>query len=423
MNAAILLTPQAEPCREGDFRSTRLPLWALSSGQAESCEDLGSTVEGMMTHEPGIREGAPSITREPLAHVDKDGRPHLLIDHLHAVAELAREFGRRVGAADHARLAGLWHDLGKYAGNFQKMIREENGFEAHIEGDTSGPRDHSTAGAIHAVQRLGPAGRIIAFAIAGHHAGLPNAQGGEGRSLVDRLELSERLDAALRGGAPREVLDQAPLEVPNHIRQDARLLELWTRLVFSALCDADCLDTESFFDVNRAALRGSAISIAELRRRLDKHLDAIETSAPPTEVNRLRAEVRRACADAAVLTPGAFSLTVPTGGGKTLAAMAFALAHAEQHGMDRVIVAIPFTSIIEQSARAYRSAFGEDGAVLEHHSAIDPYRETPRSRVASENWDAPVIVTTNVQLFESLLANRPAASAPRPSPHSRRALD
>src|SRR6266852_4799771 len=196
----------------------------------------------MMTHEPGIREGAPSITREPLAHVDKDGRPHLLIDHLHAVAELACEFGRRVGAADHARLAGLWHDLGKYAGNFQKMIREENGFEAHIEGDTSGPRDHSTAGAIHAVQRLGPAGRIIAFAIAGHHAGLPNAQGGEGRSLVDRLELSERLDAALRGGAPREVLDQAPLEVPNHVRQDARLLELWTRLVFSALCDADFLD-------------------------------------------------------------------------------------------------------------------------------------------------------------------------------------
>src|SRR5262249_30703783 len=152
------------------------------------------------------------------------------------------------------------------------------------------------------------------------------------------------------------------------------------------------------------ALRGGAPPIAELSARLARHLDQVEARAEDTKVNRVRAEVRAACVAAAAEPPGVFSLTVPTGGGKTLASLAFGLAHADRHGLGRVVVAIPFTSIIEQSAAAYREALG-DGAVVEHHSAFDPSRETAQNRIASENWDAPVIVTTTVQLFESLFAN------------------
>ena len=341
---------------------------------------------------------------EALAHVADGGRAHLLVDHLRGVAALASEFGARFESADHSRLSGLWHDLGKYAGNFQKMIREANGLEAHIEGDVSGPRDHSTAGAIHARECLGPQSLAIAFAIAGHHAGLDDFE-----NLEQRLKLKrERYDSALRGGALREILDERAGVIPAKFARKRHLLELWTRFVFSALCDADFLDTEKFFDAKRTDARAGWPAISDLRARLDAHLDKIEAHTPASEVNRVRREVLRACREAASSAPGAFSLTVPTGGGKTLAAMAFALAHAERHRLERVIVAIPFTSIIEQSAEAYRRGLG-DGAVLEHHSAIEPERETARSRVAVENWDAPIVVTSNVQLFESLLANRPSA--------------
>lgn len=354
------------------------------------------------------RVAKPVLTREPLAHLDENGRPHLLIEHLKAVGELARGFANRFGSGDWGYLAGLWHDLGKYAGAFQRLIREENGFEAHIEGDLTGLRDHSSAGAIHARRKLGLCGLPLAFAIAGHHAGLPDVE-----DLKERLDRREKRYAAAQRNAPAEVLHpQEPPKFPFP-RDDSspgvrRRLELWIRMVFSTLCDADFLDTERFYDAERAALRGNPRSIQDLAQRLASYMDALEREAPPTEVNRVRAQVREACVFAASQAPGVFSLTVPTGGGKTLAAMAFALEHATQHGLDRVVVAIPFTSIVEQNADVYRDALGQD-AVLEHHSALDPERETPRNRIACENWDYPVIVTTTVQLFESLFANRPSA--------------
>ena len=349
---------------------------------------------------------APGVTAAPLAHLTKEGRPHLLIDHLTEVGAGAARFAEAFGAAEWARIAGLWHDLGKYSITFQNMIRDANGFEAHIEGDPGGPRDHSTAGAVHAACTLGPSGTPIAFAIAGHHAGLSNQQ-----ALSDRLRSKgELLDHARQGGAPAAILAASPMALPAHVQgptaEHRRLGEMWTRMLFSALCDADFLDTEAFYDAGRATLRGGGPPVAELEARLTRALDAVEASADDTEVNRVRAEVRRACTAAAGEAPGVFSLTVPTGGGKTLASLAFALAHARAHDLRRVVVAIPFTSIIEQSAAAYRAALGDDG-VLEHHSAFDPARETPRNRVAGENWDAPVVVTTTVQLFESLFANRP----------------
>lgn len=350
------------------------------------------------------------LTTEPLAHLSNDLRPHLLSEHLAGVGRLAQLFGDRLGSGDWARLAGLWHDLGKYAGAFQKMIREENGVEAHIEGDASGPRDHSTAGAVLVLQRARQEGREgeglpVAFAIAGHHAGLADLA-----DLRDRLKKKgDCLDRALAGRPPQALLEHGLPSMPafaGTMEQKRRRLELWTRMLFSALCDADFLDTEAFFDTGRTALRGNHASIATLGARLSTFLDVKEAGATPSEVNRVRAEVRQACIAASARTPGVFSLTVPTGGGKTLAGLAFALEHARTNGLDRVVVAIPFTSITEQSAKVYRDALGTDD-VLEHHSALDVDTENPRNRISSENWDAPVVVTTTVQLFESLFANRP----------------
>lgn len=181
-------------------------------------------------------------------------------------------------------------------------------------------------------------------------------------------------------------------------------------MLFSALCDADFLDTEAFFDASKGSLRSGGPTLAELEKRLTVYMETKEAAAlsSGTEVNRVRAEVRTACHQAATRLPGVFSLTVPTGGGKTLAGLSFALRHARLHGRRRIIVAIPYTSIIEQTAQVYRDALGEE-SVIEHHSALEPARATPRNRVASENWDAPLVVTTTVQLLESLLANRPGA--------------
>lgn len=356
------------------------------------------------------------LTPEPLAHLDETGRPHLLHDHLVQVGERAREFAERFGAGEWARLAGRWHDLGKYAHGFQRIIREENGFEAHLEkeGDNS-PRDHSTAGALHARQKLGKnRGSLLAFAIAGHHAGLANRERLEQR-LESRKDLLQR---ALKAQPPSVLLEATVPVLPSVLsrkprnRQEAeaahRDLELWTRILFSALCDADFLDTEDFLAPERARLRGGQPPLEVLRQRLATYQEGLRARAVPSEVNRVRAEVLAACLQAASQPPGAFSLTVPTGGGKTLASLAFALDHAARHGLERVVVAIPFTSIIEQSAAVYRDALGDE-AVVEHHSALDPIRETARNRLASENWDAPVVVTTTAQLFDSLFARRPGA--------------
>ncbi|EYF05349.1 CRISPR-associated endonuclease Cas3'' [Chondromyces apiculatus] len=349
------------------------------------------------------------VTAEPLAHLDETGRPHLLVEHLEAVGERAAAYAERFGAAEWARRCGLWHDLGKYAADFQAMIRAANGFEAHLEAGARGQVDHSSAGAIHALEALGNPGLVIAFAIAGHHAGLPDRV-----ALLERLQQKRhRLAEAKAGGAPERLLRAAPLAPPAALASGTpaerkRRVELWIRMLFSALCDADFLDTEAFFSSDRAALRGHGPAIPVLRERLTEHLTRLQAGARSSEVNRVRAEVLAACRAAAASPPGAFSLTVPTGGGKTLASMAFALEHAARHGLERVIVAIPFTSIIEQTSGVLRDALGEE-AVVEHHSAFDPARETPQNRVACENWDAPVVVTTTVQLFESLFAARPSA--------------
>lgn len=347
-----------------------------------------------------------------LAHVRQlpDGRwtEHLLEEHLREVARLAGNFSSAFGSEDWARLAGLWHDLGKHREAFQRYIKTVSGYdteEAHIEG--AGRVDHSTAGAIHAIEKLGMQGRILAYLIAGHHAGLPdwNSPDGGQACLSNRIGTGKQagyLQEALAAAPTQAILDQPhPTSPPPNPKNCS--WALWIRMLFSCLADADFLDTEAFMDGRRSELRAGYPSLAELQSAFDLHMADKAANAINSPVNRIRADVLRQCRDKAGLPSGLFSLTVPTGGGKTLSSMAFSLSHAVHHGKNRVIYVIPYTSIIEQTANIFREIFGNEN-VIEHHSNLDPNKEDSRSRLATENWDAPIIVTTNVQFFESLFA-------------------
>jgi len=325
--------------------------------------------------------------------------------HLTEVARRCGEFAARFGAEPWGRVGGLLHDLGKFSQEFQ----------ARLEG---GHRvDHATAGARKVVEVFKPGfGRLLAYAVAGHHSGLPDG-GVDGGARRDTL--SGRLDPA-KVNVPKiwdfqSVLDAVPAELPHPpFSRNGFSCAFFIRMLFSSLVDADFLDTEAWLTHDRAGLRGGYPTVPELLKQLDQHLDTI--CRYDTPVNQRRAEVLAKCREAAVLKPGIFSLTVPTGGGKTLSSLAFALRHAKLNGLERVVYAIPYTSIIEQNAAVFRAALGELGpaAVLEHHSNYQPLVENEedetspalRMRLAAENWDAPVVVTTNVQLFESLFASR-----------------
>ncbi len=345
-----------------------------------------------------------------LAHVrqDEQGRfvSHDLKDHLWGVGTLASEFASSFGSSDWAHLAGLWHDLGKYSKAFQQMIKLKSGFdpEAHLEGKP-GRVDHSTAGALYAIEQLKMPGRILAYCIAGHHAGLPDWHTGEtgGKALKARLTDKSHLDHALSQPIPQGILTRPKPTSP--LLGGSNGFALWVRMLFSCLVDADFLDTEAFMDEGKAAQRATSPTLQELLQRFDTYMNETFSRVSPTPVNRIRSEVLSQCREKADEPPGIFSLTVPTGGGKTLASMAFALKHATKHGKRRVIYVIPYTSIIEQTANTFRNIFPD--AVVEHHSNLGPDKETTvKNRLAAENWDAPIIVTTNVQFFESLFAAR-----------------
>ncbi len=271
-----------------------------------------------------------------------------------------------------------------------------------------GKIDHSSAGALHAVQKNEQIGRVLAYLIAGHHTGLPDweHEPGVGGALSGRLNSSEHLQRALHGNPPQDVLGVSfPTSSPcQTVFKDNDAVHLWIRMLYSCLVDADFLDTESFMNPEKADLRANTFTMEELKVAFDSFMEKKQNEALQTPVNVARKTILDDCTKkASELTPGLFSLTVPTGGGKTLSSMAFALNHAIRYGKKRIIFAIPYTSIIEQTADVFRKVFGTD-AVLEHHSNFDPEKESSKTTLATENWDAPIIVTTNVQLFESLFA-------------------
>ncbi|MBP1627892.1 MAG: CRISPR-associated protein Cas3 [Holophagaceae bacterium] len=349
-----------------------------------------------------------------LAHVaqDRDGcwRQHDLGDHLAGTARVAAAFATPFASESWAELAARLHDLGKAGADFQRYLRTASGYdaEAHLEGK-HGKVDHSSAGAVWAYGQWRIQGTLLAYPIAGHHAGLPDWIGGVS-GLEARVRKLEWLKEAQVNGMHALLASLRPPTQPPKVDPDhPEDVHLWLRMLFSCLVDADFLDTEAFMDPAKAQQRGQEQpDLAALKARLDAHMAALGARADDSPVNRVRRQVLASCRDGAKLVPGLFSLTVPTGGGKTLASMAFALDHAVRHGKRRVVVVIPYTSIIEQTAEVLAKVFGP-GVVLEHHSNLDPARETLAGRLASENWDAPIIVTTNVQFFESLFASRTGA--------------
>lgn len=332
--------------------------------------------------------------------------------HLEATATRAAEFLASVGLADFGRVAGLLHDLGKYNPDFQARL-----------GGAPRQVDHAAPGAAVAIDRYGcQLGKMLAFCIAGHHAGLANGVNGKQISaLVDRLSgtVSPRDSIWEREIALPTSLVPPRLELRN--RDTAGFCAAFlVRMVFSALVDADYLDTEAYYAglEGSSKARGQHPGLKNLSERLDAHLDALHANAPRSTVNDLRWEVLMHVREEATEPPGVFTLTVPTGGGKTVTSLAFALHHAVRHGLERVIYVIPYMSVIEQTAQVFRCALGDENGgpvdfVIEHHSTFDEDQITRRESreklcLAMENWDAPIIVTTAVQFFESLFANRPS---------------
>lgn len=323
-----------------------------------------------------------------------------LREHLVAVGAKASTFGSYLDIADMARAAGLLHDIGKRSAAFQ----------ARLEGGP--PVDHSTAGAIEAMQRYDPLlGRLLAFAIAGHHAGL--ADGKELRNRLARTDLADYSGWEAETG-PLPDITPPPFPFKEQLPYSAAFLG---RMLFSCLVDADFLATEAFYGAKE---RGGHSALATLRERLNDHLTNLTGRAPRSDLNLLRAEILAHARAKAEMPPGLFTMTVPTGGGKTLASLAFALDHAVRHGLRRIVYIIPYTSIIEQTAGVFRRALG-DTDVLEHHGNVEWERPAESSiaraddegrdasnklRRAAENWDVPIVVTTAVQFFESLHAAR-----------------
>ncbi len=357
---------------------------------------------------------------KPIAHTaqNENGQwrePHDLLEHLKGVAKRATEYAADFGGGEWAHLASMLHDLGKYQYDWQCYIRRETGFnDGYPCANRNVHPNHSTAGAVHATERFGKIGRVLAYLIAGHHTGLydwHSGEAGEGPGLNYRLQQSEarqELADSLTAGIPEEVLQ------PNFPAPDLRNIPggkagfaLWVRMLFSCLVDADFLDTEAYITPDKAAARTTYPVLSELKKEFDAHMVELAAKAKASDVNTARAHILEQCRSKAGLKENLFTLTVPTGGGKTLASMAFALDHAIAHGKKRLIYVIPYTSIIEQTAKVYRTAFGPlADAVIEHHSNAedDGRNEFSTAKLATENWDAPVIVTTNVQFFESLFA-------------------
>jgi CRISPR-associated endonuclease/helicase Cas3 len=340
-----------------------------------------------------------------------------LAQHLDKVARLAAGFAAEFGENQRAYAAGLLHDLGKYGDKFQALL---HGKEKGV--------DHWSAGAWAALTKYRRAGVAAALAVQGHHIGLQQDVTAALESLnpmrsrpPEAPKLSETdvnvLLARLAGDGlklPERMVD--PVETPGPV---GRMLDV--RMLFSALVDADFLATEAHFDVEKSALRatGESADPAALRVRLEEYLAGVRAASPATaEVRAVREDLLSACAAAAEFPPGLYTLTAPTGSGKTLALLEFALRHWERYGRRRIVVVLPFLSIIEQTAAVYREALkASPQLVIEDHSlagfeeqGAEGQTGVSRQRaLLAENWDAPVIITTSVQFLESLFSNSPAA--------------
>lgn len=338
---------------------------------------------------------------EYIAHTNSHGI-QTIKEHLQGTAKLAGDFAGKFGKQDWGYCCGMLHDIGKYSADFQKKIA----------GDSARKVDHATAGA-RVCKEKGGKYCFLEYCVAGHHAGLADYG----------CSFDTAGDATLMGRRQKNVSDytayKTEIEIPEISSDPFDLgktanpdfsLSVFIRMIYSCLVDADFLDTEAFMNEGKEE-RDSGESIEILLEKLEKHISGWLNNRDADTVNGRRSEILRSCLEKGKSPKGLFRLTVPTGGGKTIASLAFALRHALENQMDRVIYVIPYTSIIEQNAKVFRDILG--GAnVLENHCNVDyesgekNAEELRKMQLAAENWDKPVVVTTNVQFFESLFANK-----------------
>ncbi len=336
-----------------------------------------------------------------ISHIrqDDDGRWMIQTndEHQRGVAELAGKFAADFDMAAWGEVVGLLHDKGKEKRAFQEHIMRNSGYRPEVV--VSGNKDHAVVGALIAKQLFPQFHLLMDNVLMGHH-----------RGLYDEEECQQKLRET---EMPMEI-DVQPINIQLPVprldgREDVHQL---VRMLYSCLVDADFLDTESFMLPEQHRLRVHTWNMRELLCLLQRHLAQLSSGAPQSAVNEVRQYVQQQCVAQGSGTTGFYSLTVPTGGGKTLASVLWALHHAVAHDLRHIIIGIPYTSIIEQTAQTLKSIFGEEN-VLEHHSNFD-YEQIvdrdmrQRMKLATENWDYPIIVTTNVQLFESLFSNKPS---------------
>lgn len=332
-----------------------------------------------------------------IAHLE-GGREQTVKEHLQGTAKLSAEFAKKFGKEEWGYCCGYLHDIGKYSVEFQHKIRE-NGNERI---------DHSTAGA-KVCMETGGIYPVISYCIAGHHAGLPNygssQDGGSEATIMGRMKKSLKDYSVYKDEIEIPKVTTVPIAYGETKNPDFAL-SVFIRMLYSCLVDADFLDTEAFMK-NGQIKRDAGESIEILFQKLEKYVAKWLLNKEIDTVNGRRTEILRNCLEAGKREKGLFRLTVPTGGGKTVASLAFALRHAVHNNMDRVIYVIPYTSIIEQNAQIFRSILGDEN-VLENHCNVDygDSEEWNPMKLAAENWDKPVVVTTNVQFFESLFGNK-----------------
>lgn len=321
-------------------------------------------------------------------------------EHSAGVAQKAEGFANVIGMGPWGRVLGLFHDKGKEQSTFQQHIKKASNYQPDIRVD--GDYRHAYVGALLAKQAFPYSYPLLSYPIMGHHAG-----------LCDYLDFN----SAMKQSIPLDVNKKYPnikLELPKFESAPSKSdYNHLIRVLYSCLVDADYLDTESFMNPEQSSCRGGKKKLEDLLAELEKYLSALKSNTRPTPVNAIRQKVQQACADSADNSvPGFYSLTVPTGGGKTLSSLLWAMKHAVKYGKKRIIIAIPYTSIIVQTAAVLRGIFGDEN-VLEHHSNINTEESTngkirQQLKLATENWDYPIIVTTNVQLFESMYSNHPS---------------
>lgn len=342
----------------------------------------------------------------------KDGSEQSLREHLIGVSELAGRFASDFRNEEAGKLVGLYHDIGKYSKEFQKYIRQESKKRV----------DHSTAGARElyneCCNKENLVALIVAFCIAGHHGGIPNI----GKRNVAKKDETTFYSRVLDKKIPNYAEYSKEIEPSISTNFNGVLcrecvsrfsIMFYVRMLFSCLVDADFLDTEKFMS-KVTVQRGSSLTLNELKANFDDYITQNflnEENARYNEpINERRRKILKECIDRGTNTSeNLVSLTVPTGGGKTIASMAFALNNAVKNGRKRIIYVIPYTSIIEQNSKVFADIFGRKN-VVEHYSGVE-YDDTESEeenikRLATENWDAPIIVTTNVQFFESIFSNR-----------------